>query len=318
MKPTRPLLRYFGGKWQLRHWIIEHFPPHRFYAEPFAGAASVLLGKEPCKDGEIINDLNGDVINLFRVMQSKDQAEDLMGRLEWTPYAQSELALSSKPTDDPIEKARRMVVRSFFGIEVAGMETRGTGFRMGNVDLRREDQEGKRTFRNCARDWANWKDALPLIRERLKHVMIYQRDALEFIDLMDSGQCLLYVDPPYHPFTRSESRYAVDFTADQHAALVERLLRCQSMVVLSGYDCAEYIDLHRAGWEKAEKDSRANMSLRRRKECLWINPAAQRGGFFSQVAPVSPRLLSALRSLLEPEPTPAPARATAAEGEGRA
>jgi DNA adenine methylase len=274
-KPTRPLLRYFGGKWQLRHWIIEHFPPHRFYAEPFAGAASVLLGKEPCKDGEIINDLNGEIINLFRVMQSSDQSEDLMARLAWTPYAQSELALSQKPTDDPIEQARRLVVRSFFGIEVSGVVAKKTGFRMGNVDLRREDQDGKRTFRNCATDWDNWKSALPLIRERLRRVMIYQRDAFEFIDLMDSRQCLLYVDPPYHPFTRSGTRYSVDFTGEQHGALVARLLRCEAMVVLSGYDCAEYINLVRAGWAKAERESRANMSLRRRKECLWISPAAQ-------------------------------------------
>lgn len=297
--PTRPLLRYFGGKWQLRHWIIEHFPPHRFYAEPFAGAASVLLGKEPCKDGEVINDLNGEVINLYRVMQSADQSQDLMARLDWTPYAHAELLLSQKSTDDPIEQARRLVVRSFFGIEVSGVAAgKKTGFRMGNVDLRREDQDGKRTFRNCAKDWDNWKTALPMIRERLRNVMIYQRDAFEFIDLMDSRQCLLYVDPPYHPLTRSETRYAVDFTIEQHDVLVSRLLRCEAMVVLSGYDCVDYLALSKAGWRKAERESRANMSLRRRKECLWINPAAQQKDLVSVPPETSPALMKALGTLL--------------------
>lgn len=300
MSVKRPLLRYFGGKWQLRHWIIEHFPPHRFYAEPFAGAASVLLGKEPCKDGEVINDLNREVINLFRVMQSAEMSQDLMARLDWTPYAQSELSLSQNPTDDTIEQARRMVVRSFFGIEVSGVVAKKTGFRMGNVDLRREDQDGKRTFRNCAKDWANWKDALPMIHERLRHVMIYEKDAFAFIDLMDSRQCLLYVDPPYHPFTRSETRYSVDFSVEQHIALVERLLRCEAMVVLSGYDCAEYLAFAKAGWAKAERESRANMSLRRRKECLWISPAAQQKTPIPNEPSVggSPKLMAALSALL--------------------
>jgi len=270
MKVKRPLLRFFGGKWQLRHWIISHLPPHRFYAEPFAGAASVLLGKEPAPKGEIINDLNADVVNLFRVMQDATKAAELMRRLEWTPYAKGELMASREPTEDAVERARRMVVRSFMGIEVAGVRGSASGFRMGNVDLSRLDQDGKRPFRNCARDWSNWKAQLAVIRERLAEVMIYERDAIEFIDLMDHAECLLYVDPPYHHGTRSATRYAVEFT--DHNTLVERLLACNAMVVLSGYACDEYAPLEAAGWERIEKDYRANMSRTRRTECLWRSP----------------------------------------------
>lgn len=268
--PERPLLRYFGGKWQLRHWIISHLPAHRFYAEPFAGAASVLLGKDPAPKGEIINDLNGDVVNLFRVMQGRDTAAELMRLLEWTPYAQAELVISREPTEDAVERARRMVVRSFMGIEVAGVRGSASGFRMGNVDLSRLDQDGKRTFRNCARDWSNWKAQLAVIRERLAEVMIYQRDAIEFIGLMDKPECLLYVDPPYHHDTRSATRYAVEFA--DHVGLVTRLLDCKAMVVLSGYRCDAYAPLEAAGWQRIEKDYRANMSATRRTECLWRSP----------------------------------------------
>lgn len=268
--PERPLLRYFGGKWQLRHWIISHLPAHRFYAEPFAGAASVLLGKNPAPKGEIINDLNGDVVNLFRVMQGRDTSAELMRLLEWTPYAQAELVISREPSEDSVERARRMVIRSFMGIEVAGVRGSASGFRMGNVDLSRLDQDGKRTFRNCARDWSNWKAQLAVIRERLAEVMIYQRDAIEFIGLMDNPECLLYVDPPYHHDTRSATRYAVEFA--DHVGLVTRLLDCKAMVVLSGYRCEAYAPLEAAGWQRIEKDYRANMSATRRTECLWRSP----------------------------------------------
>lgn len=271
-RPTRPLLRYFGGKWQLRNWIIEHLPPHQFYAEPFAGAASVLLGKEPAPGGEIINDLNSDVVNLFRVMQDAQQSAELIRRLDWTPYAHAELKLSWNPSEDPIEKARRMLIRSFMGIETSGGNGTKSGFRMGNVDLKRFDQDGKRTFRNCAKDWSNWKDQIEMIRERLSLVMIYEMDALDFIRLMDSENCLLYVDPPYHHDTRSSTRYAVEF--EEHKALISRLLACESMVVLSGYQCPEYERLESSGWNRVEKDYRANMSVKRRKECLWISPNA--------------------------------------------
>lgn len=275
--PTRPLLRYFGGKFQLRHWITGHFPAHRYYAEAFAGAASILLSKDRAPGGEIINDLNRETVNLFRVMQDVTLSAALIEKLSWTPYAKAELEISREPHEDPVERARRMVVRSFMGIELSG--TRGTksGFRMGNVDLRRLDQDGSRTFRNTGDDWNNWKAALPAIRERLAGVMIYERDAIDFIRLMSAPDCLIYIDPPYHLDTRTRahggSRYAVEFGPDQHHQLITELLTCPAMVVLSGYPHPSYLPLETAGWKKVEKDYRANMSKTRRTECLWLSPS---------------------------------------------
>lgn len=270
MAPNRPLLRYFGGKWQLRHWIISHLPEHEFYAEPFAGAASVLLAKAPAKGGEIINDLNGEVVNLFRVMQDPRLAFDLESRLSWTPYSQEEFASARETTSDPVEMARRTLIRSFMGIEVSGVSGNSTGFRMGNVDLSRFDQCGQRTFRNCAKDWNNWKNQLQAIRERISEVMIYSRDAIEFIGLMDSPDCLLYVDPPYHHETRSGTRYSVEF--EDHERLVDQLLKSRAKIIISGYPHPSYRPLELAGWTKVEKESRANMSVRRRTEVLWKSP----------------------------------------------
>lgn len=262
----------------MRNWIIKYFPKHEFYAEPFCGAASILLGKAPAPKGELINDLNSEIINLFRVMQNSDQQKELIQKLEWTPYAVSEFKLSRQKSDDPVESARRMIVRSFFGIETSGVKGSSTGFRMSGVNLSRLGRDGKPTFRNCARDWGNWKDAFPQIIERLKKVMIFEMDAFQFLDVVNDPGCLVYIDPPYHPETRSKghsgTRYIHELSHENHVELINKILTLKSMVILSGYKQNHYKPLEDAGWKRVQKQSRANMSHRHRTECLWISPNA--------------------------------------------
>ncbi|MBH9009927.1 DNA adenine methylase [Pseudomonas aeruginosa] len=100
----RPILRYHGGKWKLAPWIIQHLPPHHTYVEPFGGAASVLLRKAR-SHAEVYNDLNGDVVNLFRV--ARDHGEKLRQALTLTPFARDEFEASYVETTDPLERARR-------------------------------------------------------------------------------------------------------------------------------------------------------------------------------------------------------------------
>lgn len=123
--PRRPVLRYHGGKWRLAPWICAHFPAHRLYVEPFGGAASVLLRK-PRSYGEIYNDLDGEIVNVFRVL--RDNGHALRAALELTPFAREEFAESYMPHSDPIEQARRTIVRSFQGFGSAAVC--GEGFRL--------------------------------------------------------------------------------------------------------------------------------------------------------------------------------------------
>jgi DNA adenine methylase len=68
LRVTRPVLRYYGGKFRLADWIISMFPAHRFFVEPFGGAANVLMAK-PRSFGEIYNDLDSEVVNVFKVLR---------------------------------------------------------------------------------------------------------------------------------------------------------------------------------------------------------------------------------------------------------
>ncbi len=265
-------MRYFGGKFQLRNWIISHLPEHRYYVEPFAGAASVLMGKDPAPGGEVINDLNDDVVNLFRILRDPQQAAKLLRLLRLTPYAETEFhaARNVPPSATDIERARCYCVRSFFGVEVAGLKGNNTGFRMKNVNLLSGN------FRKCAVDWDNWRECIPLFTQRLRKVKIWKKDAFKVLTQFTHPDTLFYIDPPYHPATRSSSkRYRHDLTHEQHIRLIETLTTSPAKIVLSGYDCQPYQTLEQQGWKTTTKTSRKNMGSSPSTEKLWINPAAQ-------------------------------------------
>jgi len=267
MTPTRPALRWHGGKWMLAPWIIEHLPPHRIYVEPYGGGCSVLLRK-PRSYAEVYNDLDGEVVNFFRVLQSP-QAPELVRLLELTPFAREEFHRAYEPTADPLERARRMAIRSHmgFGSDAAGKgigkwERPGTGFRANS----------NRSGTTPARDWMNYPPVLRSIIARLRGVVIEHRDAVECMAQHDSPDTLYYVDPPYVHETRSKQRgtYAHEMTDADHARLLDYLRGVRGAVVLSGYRHPLYDAL---GWERVERKAYAD-GARARTECLWLNPRA--------------------------------------------
>ena len=154
VKVRRPILRWHGGKWKLAPWILGHFPQHRTYVEPFGGAASVLLQK-PRSYAEIYNDLDGEVVNLFRV--ARDAGPELRRRLELTPFSREEFVESYVQTDDAIEQARRTVARAFMGFG-SNAHNRATGFRANS----------NRSATTPAHDWNNYPSAFDAIIDRLR------------------------------------------------------------------------------------------------------------------------------------------------------
>lgn len=99
-----PAIRYHGGKFRLANWIISHFPDHRCYVEPFGGAAGVLLQK-PRSYAEVYNDLDGDVVNLFRVLRDPLLNQRLQDACVLTPYSRDEFCAAHQETADQVEVA---------------------------------------------------------------------------------------------------------------------------------------------------------------------------------------------------------------------
>jgi DNA adenine methylase len=274
VSPSRPALRWHGGKWKLAPWIIAHMAPHRTYVEPYGGAASVLLRKKRSYS-EVYNDLDDEVVTLFRVLRDAPAAERLIQQLACTPFARAEFRCAYEMADDPIERARRLVIRSYMGFGSNAHASsanghRSTGFRANS----------NRLGTTPAHDWANYPDCLRAIVERFRAVVIENRDALAVMASHDGPEVLHYVDPPYLPETRAPSNkydlkcrmYRHEMDRAGHSRLIAELRALDGMVLLSGYPDAMY-DEALAGWRRIETQAYAD-GARARTEHLWLNPAA--------------------------------------------
>ena len=264
MKPKRPVMRYHGGKWRIAPWVISYFPQHDIYCEPFAGAASVFMRK-PRAHGEVLNDIDGDVVNVFRVLRDPAAAARLERLVRLTPFAREEFMASydSGPGPaDPVERARRTLVRAFMGFGTTAMRESRTGFRARTY---KRNQTGPA-------DWASWPDQILAFVARLQGVTIERMDAVDCIRLHDGPDVLFYVDPPYLEKTRTAGlrSYRHEMTDDDHARLLDVLLDVQGMVVLSGYQSRMY-DEALLGWRRVERDVLADRGARR-TEVIWISP----------------------------------------------
>ena len=154
----RPLIRYYGGKSRISGWVISHFPKHRVYTEAYGGAASCLLRKERAY-AEIYNDLNGELVNLFRVV--RDQGPELLRRISLTPFSRQEMLEAYDHGVDAVEQARRTIVKAQMGFGSDSFK-RINGFR-GCIN---------RKGSTPSHDWASYPPVLARIIERFQGVVI--------------------------------------------------------------------------------------------------------------------------------------------------
>lgn len=268
LKIKHQAIRYHGGKFRLAPWIIKQMPEHVCYVEPFGGAAGVLLQK-PRSYSEVYNDLDGEVVNLFRVLRNPELNQRLQDACRLTPYSRDEFCHAQAPATDSVERARRMVVRACMGFGSAAGIGGNSGFR----------GDSKRKYATAAHLWERYPENLAALCQRLQGVIIENKDALSVMRAHDAETTLHYIDPPYVPETRVQGNryYAHEMTVEGHEQLLAVARTMTGMVMISGYDAEVYNDML-SGWAKTEKASRisAGRGTKVRTECLWLNPAAQR------------------------------------------
>jgi DNA adenine methylase len=265
--PTRPVLRYHGGKWRLAPWIIGFFPVHRVYVEPFGGGASVLMRKPPAS-AEIYNDLDSRIVSMFRVLRDPILGPELNRQVALTPYAREEHERSYEDCDDQLEQARRTIIRGMMGHGSRGATSaHRTGFRT-----------ARRRGIHAAADWASYSAALAATIERLRDVLIERRDACAVMQEFDGPECLHYVDPPYPAATRTTNltgvgrAYAHELTDADHRRLADVLRALTGYVVLSGYPCDLYDRELYPDWQRFETGTLADGRIAR-TEVVWLNAA---------------------------------------------
>jgi DNA adenine methylase len=243
-------------------WIISHFSPHQIYLEPFFGGGNVLINKRPSYL-ETVNDLDGNVVNLFRVI--REQPEELARLVEFTPFSREEFYSSHEKTGVPLEDARRFLAQVWQGF--SGRTSHLSGWSHFRCVVKGGD---------LAARFAAVPERILEVAKRLKNVQIECRPAQELIPEYKSKEVLIYADPPYVLGSRTGGKvYAYEMTDEEHGDLLDLLIDHPGPVVLSGYNC----DLYRnklTGWTRK---TRQNMTQRAqiKEESLWLNPIAAEG-----------------------------------------
>lgn len=251
------VLRYPGSKWTLAARIVEQFKPHFHYVEPFFGSGAVFFSKPPARH-EVINDRNGAVTNLFRVL--RDRTEDLCWALEVTPWSRDEYATCHIETGDALEDARRFVVRCWQAH--ASDLAKKTGWKNRGVTQRAAGMSHR---------WNKVPDQLREIALRLKDAEIENRDALEVIARHASQDTLIYADPPYPHGVRTQHMYGQEMSDDDHLYLLKALIAHPGPVVVSGY-ANEMYDEALSDWRRVVNKAPKTEKAAPRLEVLWVKP----------------------------------------------
>jgi DNA adenine methylase len=256
---------WYGGKFSHADWLLPLLPKTTHYCEPYGGSAALLLNRHP-SPVETYNDLDGDVVNFFRVL--RDEREALIEAIALTPFSREEFERAiSEPSDDvsQLELARRFYVRAR---QVrTGLAQKASSGRWAHCTL-----TSRAGMAGAVSRWLGAIEDLPYIVQRLQRVQIENAPAIEIIRRYDTEETLFYCDPPYPHSSRGDSNaYGYEMTDDEHRELAEVLHNVRGKVALSSYHCVLMNELY-SDWSYIEAPQKMCHSIKKlRQEVLWVN-----------------------------------------------
>ena len=272
----RIVFGWYGGKFSHLDWLLPLLPECHHYCEPFAGSGAVLLNRVP-SPVETYNDIDGEVVNFFRVL--RDQHEELIRAIALTPFSREEYYRAIHTTNgvSDVERARCFYIKAR-QTRTGLAQTASLGRWANCKNTSRAGMSG------VVSRWLGGVGALDDIAQRLLRVQIENRPAVDVIRLYDSPKTLLYCDPPYLHATRGDAKaYGFEMDEEQHREFAEVVNACSGMAAVSGYEHPLMDKLFEPGkWFKTLGARKTIHSTKgTRQEVLWTNydPKKQMGIF---------------------------------------
>jgi DNA adenine methylase len=255
---------YFGGKYNFLEQLYEYFPDHFHFVDVFCGSMAVTLNKLPSKM-DTANDINGDVINFFKVL--REHPMDLLYNLELTPTSRQEYK-NCFPINSPgisdVERARRFFVRCRQSFQGTGIE-KSTGF---NACIATSE---KSLSKNVSK-FLSSVYRLPAVIEKLRTIQIESLDYSVLLEKYDRSDTFFYCDPPYELRMRNYKKwYSNEFLDNDHFKMADILKNIKGKAMVSGYDSPMYHNLF-SGWNFIKlKPLGHSMKINPQQECIWMN-----------------------------------------------
>ncbi|MDR1980985.1 MAG: DNA adenine methylase [Tannerellaceae bacterium] len=257
---------WYGGKFSHLDWLLPQLPGCLHYCEPFAGSGAVLLNKHP-SPVETYNDIDGEVVNFFKVL--REEKEALIEQIALTPFSREEFGLACELNPDlsNLERARRFYIRAR-QVRTGLAQTATIGRWANCKNTSRAGMSG------VVSRWLGGVEQLEFIAERLLRVQIENRPAIDVIKLYDGKETLFYCDPPYIHETRGDTKsYGYEMDNSAHRELAATLNAVEGLVALSNYECDLMEELYPSGkWTKIYSPVKTIHSTKDvRQEVLWVN-----------------------------------------------
>ena len=268
LKTPKKLLAFgwYGGKFSHLDWLLPNLPECFHYCEPFAGSGAVLLNRKP-SPVETYNDIDGEVVNFFKVLREKKDM--LIEQIALTPFSREEFGIACElnPNISDIERARRFYIRAR-QVRTGLAQTASIGRWANCKNTSRSGMSG------VISRWLGGIEQLEFISERLLRVQIENRPAIDIIKLYDSKETLFYCDPPYIHSTRGDTKaYKFEMNNYEHETLAEALNNVDGLVAISNYECDLMNELYPSKkWTKIYAPQKIIHSTKDiRQEILWVN-----------------------------------------------